>query len=283
MGGRNEIVLILEEAVEDRHGSRGRQLQLRLRYELAKVLWRKRSHAVSPSELLDSMQDHRLLGSGGADDLLHDRPGGVDASSEEPHQVIRRNDGELQQHAVLMSAELGDESALFLGRPRLVESAAVDGDDVGVTLVVIEIRDVPHGIARELGRQLVVPSPWCRAWGNHRVPSATDLVENRAQRRAALAWWLGIHGFSLAPRPAVEFASCADSSLSSPSPPSPPPRSLIPSPPATQGMDRITEPQPSPQGDRVAFVVRTTDFEANRGRTDLWLVNIDGSGLTRLT
>src|SRR6185295_4391610 len=132
-----------------------------------------------------------------------------------------------------MSAELGDESALLLGRPRLVESPAVDGDDVGVTLVVIEIRDVPHGIARELGRQLIVPWPWCRAWGNHRVPSATDLVENRAQRRAALAWWLGIHGFSLAPRPAVEFASCADSSLSSPSPPSPPPRSLIPSPPAT--------------------------------------------------
>jgi len=50
-----------------------------------------------------------------------------------------------------------------------------------------------------------------------------------------------------------------------------------------QGMDRITDPQPSPQGDRVAFVVRTTDFEANKGRTDLWRVGIDGSGLTRLT
>ena len=48
-------------------------------------------------------------------------------------------------------------------------------------------------------------------------------------------------------------------------------------------MDRITEPAPSPQGDRVAFVVRTTDLEANRGRTDLWMVRIDGSGLTRLT
>jgi dipeptidyl aminopeptidase/acylaminoacyl peptidase len=48
-------------------------------------------------------------------------------------------------------------------------------------------------------------------------------------------------------------------------------------------MDRISEPQPSPQGDRVAFVVRTTDLEANKGRTDLWLVNVDGSGLTRLT
>ncbi len=50
-----------------------------------------------------------------------------------------------------------------------------------------------------------------------------------------------------------------------------------------QGMDRISELQPSPQGDRVVFVVRTTDFEANRGRTDLWMVNIDGSGLIRLT
>ncbi|HYO14169.1 MAG TPA: S9 family peptidase [Thermoanaerobaculia bacterium] len=48
-------------------------------------------------------------------------------------------------------------------------------------------------------------------------------------------------------------------------------------------MERITDPQPSPRGDRVAFVVRTTDLEANRGRTDLWVVNIDGSGLTRLT
>ncbi len=48
-------------------------------------------------------------------------------------------------------------------------------------------------------------------------------------------------------------------------------------------MDRISEPQPSPKGDRVVFVVRTTDLEANRGRTDLWMVKADGSGLIRLT
>ncbi|HEY9421088.1 MAG TPA: S9 family peptidase [Thermoanaerobaculia bacterium] len=48
-------------------------------------------------------------------------------------------------------------------------------------------------------------------------------------------------------------------------------------------MDRITEPQPSPRGDKVAFVVRTTDLEANRGRFDIWVVNMDGTGLTRLT
>ncbi|HYU34921.1 MAG TPA: S9 family peptidase [Thermoanaerobaculia bacterium] len=49
------------------------------------------------------------------------------------------------------------------------------------------------------------------------------------------------------------------------------------------GMQRITDPQPSPDGRKVAFQVRTTDFEANKGTYDLWLVGIDGSGLTRLT
>jgi dipeptidyl aminopeptidase/acylaminoacyl peptidase len=48
-------------------------------------------------------------------------------------------------------------------------------------------------------------------------------------------------------------------------------------------MQRITDPQPSPDGRHVAFVVRTTDFEANRGRNDLWVVGVDGNGLTRLT
>jgi dipeptidyl aminopeptidase/acylaminoacyl peptidase len=48
-------------------------------------------------------------------------------------------------------------------------------------------------------------------------------------------------------------------------------------------MQRISDPQPSPKGDRIAFVVRATDLEANRGRTDLWMINADGGGLTRLT
>ncbi len=48
-------------------------------------------------------------------------------------------------------------------------------------------------------------------------------------------------------------------------------------------MDRISDPQASPDGRQVAFVVRTTDLEANRGRTDLWLVGTDGSGLRQLT
>ena len=48
-------------------------------------------------------------------------------------------------------------------------------------------------------------------------------------------------------------------------------------------MDRISDPQVSPDGRTVVFVVRTTDLEANRGRTDLWLVGVDGAGLRRLT
>ncbi len=48
-------------------------------------------------------------------------------------------------------------------------------------------------------------------------------------------------------------------------------------------MDRISDPQASPDGQWIAFVVRTTDLEANRGRTDLWLVSSDGTSLRQLT
>lgn len=48
-------------------------------------------------------------------------------------------------------------------------------------------------------------------------------------------------------------------------------------------MDRISDPQVSPDGRSVVFVLRKTDLEANRGRTDLWLVGVDGSGLRQLT
>ncbi|MFQ5501961.1 MAG: prolyl oligopeptidase family serine peptidase [Phycisphaerae bacterium] len=48
-------------------------------------------------------------------------------------------------------------------------------------------------------------------------------------------------------------------------------------------MDRISDPQVSPDGSLVVFVVRETDLEADRGRTDLWLIDIDGSHLRRLT
>lgn len=48
-------------------------------------------------------------------------------------------------------------------------------------------------------------------------------------------------------------------------------------------MDRVSDPQVSPDGDRVVFVLRKTDLAANRGRTDLWMVGIDGTGLRQMT
>ncbi|HHQ48788.1 MAG TPA: S9 family peptidase, partial [Acidobacteria bacterium] len=48
-------------------------------------------------------------------------------------------------------------------------------------------------------------------------------------------------------------------------------------------MQRISDPQVAPGGRQVAFVVKTMDLEANRGRTDLWLASVDGSGARRLT
>jgi dipeptidyl aminopeptidase/acylaminoacyl peptidase len=48
-------------------------------------------------------------------------------------------------------------------------------------------------------------------------------------------------------------------------------------------MDRISDPQVSPDGRSVVFAVRTTDLAANRGLTDLWIVGTDGTGLRRMT
>jgi len=48
-------------------------------------------------------------------------------------------------------------------------------------------------------------------------------------------------------------------------------------------MDRISDVQISPDGRQVVFVVRVTDLDANRGRTDLWLVPAAGGELRRLT
>ncbi len=39
------------------------------------------------------------------------------------------------------------------------------------------------------------------------------------------------------------------------------------------GMRRLSDPQLSPDGRYVAYVLRETDFDANRGRTDLWLLD----------
>lgn len=48
-------------------------------------------------------------------------------------------------------------------------------------------------------------------------------------------------------------------------------------------MDRIGDPQVSPDGQWICFTLRTTDMAANKGLTDLWLVRIDGTGMKRLT
>jgi dipeptidyl aminopeptidase/acylaminoacyl peptidase len=48
-------------------------------------------------------------------------------------------------------------------------------------------------------------------------------------------------------------------------------------------MQRVSDPQVSPDGKWVAFAVRDTDYDANRGRFDVWLAAVDGSLVTRLT
>jgi dipeptidyl aminopeptidase/acylaminoacyl peptidase len=48
-------------------------------------------------------------------------------------------------------------------------------------------------------------------------------------------------------------------------------------------MQKISDAQISPNEKLIVFTLRTTDLEANRGRTDLWIVGVDGIGLRRLT
>ena len=48
-------------------------------------------------------------------------------------------------------------------------------------------------------------------------------------------------------------------------------------------MKRISDPQVSPDGKWVLFTLRTTDFEANKGLNDLWVVGTDGKNLRQLT
>jgi len=48
-------------------------------------------------------------------------------------------------------------------------------------------------------------------------------------------------------------------------------------------MERLSDPQVSPDGSRIVFVLQTTDPEEDKGRKDLWLVGTDGTGLRQLT
>ena len=47
--------------------------------------------------------------------------------------------------------------------------------------------------------------------------------------------------------------------------------------------DRLSDARVSPDGQSIVFTVSSLDLEANRRRSDLWLVQADGSGLRRLT
>ena len=66
---------------------------------------------------------------------------------------------------------------------------------------------------------------------------------------------------------------------------------LVSAPAAAKGMtvddmlamQRVSNPVVSPDGKWVAFNVRETDFEANRGRFDIWLASTDGTTVRRLT
>jgi dipeptidyl aminopeptidase/acylaminoacyl peptidase len=48
-------------------------------------------------------------------------------------------------------------------------------------------------------------------------------------------------------------------------------------------MRRVGEPAVSPDGKQLAFAVRDTDVDANRGRLDIWLAASDGSSVKQLT
>ena len=45
---------------------------------------------------------------------------------------------------------------------------------------------------------------------------------------------------------------------------------------------RVGDPQLSPDGRAITFVLSTADWPANRRVTHLWRINTDGSGLRRL-
>ncbi len=44
-------------------------------------------------------------------------------------------------------------------------------------------------------------------------------------------------------------------------------------------LDRVSEPQLSPDGQKVVFTLRETDLAANRGRTDLWVLDLTAAKL----
>ncbi len=52
---------------------------------------------------------------------------------------------------------------------------------------------------------------------------------------------------------------------------------------ALEALGRVSDPQVSPDGKRVLFGISYENLEQNRSNNDLYVMNIDGSGLTRIT
>ena len=77
------------------------------------------------------------------------------------------------------------------------------------------------------------------------------IMKSRLLCTAAILGALGMHG-----------AGAADAS-----------RALTPT--DLNSLARISDPQVSPNGRHVVYVQRETDFDANRGRNDLWLVDLE--------
>ena len=48
------------------------------------------------------------------------------------------------------------------------------------------------------------------------------------------------------------------------------------------GFARISEPAISPDGRRLVYTLRETDLAADRGRNDLWMLDLDGDGPPRV-
>ena len=48
-------------------------------------------------------------------------------------------------------------------------------------------------------------------------------------------------------------------------------------------IDRVGAPVVSPAGDRVVYAVRHADIDADKGRYDLWLSDLDGGEAVQLT
>ncbi len=48
-------------------------------------------------------------------------------------------------------------------------------------------------------------------------------------------------------------------------------------------LDRVGAPNVSPDGRQVAFTLRTTDMDEGKGRYDIWMSRLDGSGMRQLT